>query len=249
MPRKKLNPDWQRKRPKLRQEPEPAPDDDSPYYTRRTRVRPKQTPEFYKRDAARRRNHKYVFKEKISAGLQRLFTVQCGTGTRFVYDEAILDQAYKYALLGCNNREIGQLFGIDSSTLDHWMRDTPGLRDAIECGRDLADAEVARALYQRARGYSHPDVKIFYDKDSGEIIKVPFTRYYPPDASAAGKWLANRRRHKDMPWNDANVSIEFENNANTDDSLPLPVIIINPVQSAPRAPTIEGKAEPNSGER
>jgi hypothetical protein len=213
------------------------PPSDAPYYERREK--PERHRDYVK-EAGRRKRAQGLFMGTIKAGLDKLrATVGPPENT---YDEALLEQTYKYALLGCTNREIAGLFGISSQQLDFWMSERPGFRDAMECGRDLADANVARSLYSRACGYSHPAVKIFYDKEAGEVVKVPYTEYYPPDTTAATKWLSNRRRHKDLSWADTQT-VAFEGGP-TDTTLPLPVIVINPIQTAaPPQYDIEGTVE------
>lgn len=57
----------------------------------------------------------------------------------------------------------------------------------------MADANVGRALYQRACGYSHKAVKIFADMKTGAEKIVPYIEHYPPDTVACIFWLKNRR--------------------------------------------------------
>jgi hypothetical protein len=64
-------------------------------------------------------------------------------------------------------------------------------------GRDIADANVGKSLYDRAMGYSHPEDKIFVH--NGETIIVPTTKHYPPDTASAIFWLKNRQPAK---WRD-----------------------------------------------
>ncbi len=64
-----------------------------------------------------------------------------------------------------------------------------------------ADGDIALSLYQRAKGYSHPAVKIFAPTgDSVTPLVVPYTEHYPPDTAAAKHWLHNRQRGK---WREA----------------------------------------------
>lgn len=110
----------------------------------------------------------------------------------------MLEMIYKYSLLGASNHEIAALVGVDKQTFDTWINEKPGVADALACGREIADAEVVQALHKRAIGYSHPAVKIFFDKDSGEVIKVPYTEFYPPSEKAAELWLRNKQSAR---WN------------------------------------------------
>ncbi len=62
-------------------------------------------------------------------------------------------------------------------------------------GKEIADAEVAKALYRRALGYEHPDVHI--TNYQGEITETEIIKYYPPDTAAAFIWLKNRSGWRD----------------------------------------------------
>jgi len=134
--------------------------------------------------------------------------------------DGLLDLAYKYCLLGATNQDLARLFGIDPSTLCQWISGRPGFADALQAGRDIADANVARGLYRRAIGYSYSTTKIFMTK-TGDVVSVPFTVHLPPDTAACTAWLRCRSREKWQP-------------AGTDgpDGQPIvpPVIIVNPVR-------------------
>ena len=66
----------------------------------------------------------------------------------------------------------------------------------MRAGKDSADEQVAQSLYNRAIGYSHPDVDIRVLKDpSGQqyVVQTPIVKHYPPDTQAAVWWLKNRQ--------------------------------------------------------
>ena len=113
------------------------------------------------------------------------------------YRPEYAEQAYKFCLLGANNSKLAQLFEVSDATVDNWIRDIPDFLGAVKAGRELADAEVAKSLYHRALGYSHPedDIKMF----QGAIIVTPTIKHYPPDTGAATLWLKNRQGDK---WRD-----------------------------------------------
>jgi hypothetical protein len=56
----------------------------------------------------------------------------------------------------------------------------------------LADAEVAEKLFHRAKGYSHPEIKVFCH--DGDITTHGVVKHYPPDTRATIAWLRNRRK-------------------------------------------------------
>lgn len=118
-------------------------------------------------------------------------------GRPMKYNEQIPEQAYKLCLLGAKDAEIADFFGVDVTTIDRWKVKYPDFCGALKRGKDEADAVIAESLYHRAKGYSHPEDKIF--NDGGEPLIVPTTKYYPPDTVACIFWLKNRQRGK---WRD-----------------------------------------------
>jgi hypothetical protein len=101
------------------------------------------------------------------------------------------EQARKLCLLGATDAELAGFFGVDERTINRWKIVHPEFCQAIKKGKEVADAEVADSLYQRAKGYSHPEDQIF--QFQGEPVIVPTTKHYPPDTAAAFIWLKNRR--------------------------------------------------------
>lgn len=105
------------------------------------------------------------------------------------------DLAHNYCLLGATNARLAEFFEVDESTIDLWIVTHGSFSGAIKAGRAEADARVAKALYSRATGYSHPDTHI--SNFQGEITVTPITKHYPPDTAAAFIWLKNRSHWKD----------------------------------------------------
>lgn len=107
------------------------------------------------------------------------------------YRDEYAEQAYKYCLLGAKNDKLAELFEVSGSTIDKWIAEIPKFSGKVKAGRELADAEVAKSLFHRAVGYSHPDVDIKVVQN--EIVQTPLVKHYPPDTSAATLWLKNRQ--------------------------------------------------------
>ena len=101
-------------------------------------------------------------------------------------------EAYELCLLGATDKNIANVMGVSDGTIELWKRTKPEFLEGLNRGKTIADARVARALYERAIGYSHPDVHIAMYK--GQIIKTDITKHYPPDSWAANKWLSIRQR-------------------------------------------------------
>jgi hypothetical protein len=122
------------------------------------------------------------------------------------YREEFCIQAEKLCKLGAIDTELADFFEVAESTLNLWKLEFPQFSESIKKGKMLADAEVAEKLYQRATGYSHPDVDIkMFD---GQIIETEITKHYPPDTTAAIFWMKNRQPAK---WKDKH---EVDQNVN-----------------------------------
>lgn len=107
------------------------------------------------------------------------------------YKEEYNDLAYKFCLLGATDDKLADFFEVNPDTIHEWKKVYPEFSESIRRGKSIADAEVADSLYQRAKGYSHPDM--YFGTYQGEIITEEYTKHYPPDTAAAIIWLKNRQ--------------------------------------------------------
>lgn len=108
-----------------------------------------------------------------------------------MYREEYAEQAGKYCLLGATDADLARLFEVSEATVNTWKQEHPEFLDSLKKGREVADAEVAKKLYHRALGYTHPEEKIF--QHDGEIVRADTLKHYPPDPTAAIFWLKNRK--------------------------------------------------------
>jgi hypothetical protein len=92
---------------------------------------------------------------------------------------------------------MADFFHVSADTIAEWKKVHKEFSESITRGREYADANVASRLYERAMGYSHPDVHV--SNYQGEITLTPLVKHYPPDTQAASLWLRNRQPHK---WRD-----------------------------------------------
>ncbi len=108
------------------------------------------------------------------------------------WDETIPERAYELCLLGLKDAELATAFGVSIYSIDKWKQVHPAFKEALQRGKEQADARVAEALYHKAVGYSHKvtEIKII----DGEIVKVPIIKAFPPDTTACIFWLKNRQR-------------------------------------------------------
>jgi len=114
------------------------------------------------------------------------------------YKPEFTELTYKLCLLGATDDKIADILDVDVATINRWKNSNKEFCDALTRGKDLADAEIAKSLYHRAKGYEHPEtITATYQgqiTDTMEVIK-----HYPPDTPAATLWLKNRQPSK---WRD-----------------------------------------------
>lgn len=104
------------------------------------------------------------------------------------------DQAHRLCLLGYTDEELAKFFGIARSTLSAWKLDYPEFSDSIKSGREDADSQVAKSMFERAIGYSHPEEKVFCN--NGQVIVHKTVKHYPPDTQAGIFLLTNRQNSR-----------------------------------------------------
>ncbi|AMR77669.1 hypothetical protein [Cupriavidus nantongensis] len=138
------------------------------------------------------------------------------------YQPEFAEQVRKLTLLGATNQELADFFGVSTATLRKWGADFPEFLLAQKQGKQLADANVADRLYQRACGFEHDDIDIRVV--GGKIRKTKIRKYYPPDTAAAFIWLKNRQPAK---WRD-------KTDPKDADDVPPPVMVTVTVQDASR---------------
>lgn len=114
-------------------------------------------------------------------------------GRPTLYKKQYADKAFKLCLLGATDAQLAEFFDIRVSTLKNWKAAHPEFLAALKKGKAEADGQVAKSLYRRALGYSHPAVKIVADAKTGAEHTVRYTERYPPDTTAAIFWLKNRK--------------------------------------------------------
>ena len=75
-------------------------------------------------------------------------------GRPTAYRREFCELAHNYCLLGATNPELAGFFDVSPRTIDNWIASHPAFAAAVREGRVVADARVARCLYERAVGYS-----------------------------------------------------------------------------------------------
>jgi hypothetical protein len=101
--------------------------------------------------------------------------------------------AHNYCLLGATNEVLAEFFDVAPRTVDNWIATHPDFADAVRRGRAVADGVVVRALFERAKGFSHKVTRTTLYR--GKEHTITNTVSYPPDTPACRFWLINRQRH------------------------------------------------------
>jgi hypothetical protein len=151
-----------------------------------------------------------------------------------------LDKVKHYAAKGYTDDELKVIFGVTDRTLDNWKKKYPIFFRSLKEGKLIADEKVVASLFERACGYSHPEVDIRVI--NGEVVKIPIVKHYPPDTTAMIFWLKNRQRENWRDKQDINHTIiketlykENENKTNKElkeESLRLANTIVKNQQGA-----------------
>jgi len=103
-------------------------------------------------------------------------------------------QAEKLCKLGATDKELADFFEVHEDTVNAWKTAHEEFSVSVKAGKQLADANVAERLYERAMGFEHDSEEIKVVE--GAIERVPIRKIYPPDTTAAIFWLKNRQKDK-----------------------------------------------------
>ena len=128
---------------------------------------------------------------KITGKPVRKRNYKTKTGRPTKATKEIKKQIERLAQKGFIDAEMAQFFDITQQTLDNWKKADPKFFGSIKKAKELPDAEVVQALFDRAKGYR------YLDEDGNE-------KRYPPDPVSMIFWLKNRQPKK---WRD-NKSLE-----------------------------------------
>jgi hypothetical protein len=132
-----------------------------------------------------------------------------GGGRKERYKEEYAQMAYNYCLLGAIDEQLAGFFGVTEKTINEWKKIHEEFGLALKKGKDEADAVIAQKLFHRAKGYEHPEDKIF--NDNGSPMIVPTIKHYPPDTTAAIFWLKNRQPAKWRDRQEIDSTVKSEN--------------------------------------
>lgn len=119
-------------------------------------------------------------------------------GVPSIYNPKVYDSIVKMlAGLGRTQKEMSKELNISLTTFVTWRKVNPSFNAAVIEGKRFSDEEVEISLYQRAIGYSHPDIHI--TSYQGVVTQTKIMKYYPPETTACIFWLKNRDKEN---WKD-----------------------------------------------
>ena len=94
-------------------------------------------------------------------------------GQPTLYKPDYCELAHNYCLLGATNQVLAGFFRVAPRTVDNWIATHPDFADAVYRGRAVADAVVGRALFERAKGFSHQVTRTtLYRQQAGELDRA-----------------------------------------------------------------------------
>jgi hypothetical protein len=99
--------------------------------------------------------------------------------------------------LGATDLQVARALNVSLSTMWGWQARHEDFFRAMILGKDLPDEKVVRALYQRAVGYSYPEVE--FKVVNKEVRVLAKMTHLPPDTGACVAFLRSRRKE----WNPA----------------------------------------------
>jgi hypothetical protein len=91
---------------------------------------------------------------------------------------------------GATDKALAEVFEVSEATINNWKTQFPVFFESLKAGKEIADSKVVKSLFQRALGYSVPEVHISVHK--GEVTKTAIIKHYPPDPTSMIFWLKNR---------------------------------------------------------
>lgn len=126
------------------------------------------------------------------------------------YKEEYDDQVYKLCLLGATDKDIASFFEVCEATINNWKLEFPSFLESLKKGKEIADIDVAKKLFDRATGavikqqQAHKLKRTVYEngrkvEEFEEIEIVDLEQEQPPDTTALIFWLKNR---KSSQWRD-----------------------------------------------
>ena len=105
--------------------------------------------------------------------------------------------AWSLAIKGAVDTEIADAFGVSVRTIHRWKKEHPEFAEMLSTGKDAADANVEKKLFERATGYDWEEkeniVEVGQDGQPKPLKVRTIKKHIPPDVMAQMYWLNNRK--------------------------------------------------------
>jgi len=114
-------------------------------------------------------------------------------GRPTAYKPEYVGWAYKFALLGATDVQIGEALGVCEKTINNWKIEHPEFFTALKEGKLFADANMTASLYKRGLGYRYTEVTKELNEKGEMIVTKEVEKEMPPDTGANAFWHKNRQ--------------------------------------------------------
>lgn len=94
------------------------------------------------------------------------------------------DRVEAFAAGGLTKAEIAESLGTTYETLRKTQNEFPAFLAAIRRGKSRNVRRVENSMHRSANGYAVPEEKVFFDGQTGTLIKETVIKQYPPDVRA-----------------------------------------------------------------
>lgn len=102
------------------------------------------------------------------------------------------EQVKKLILDGWNDKKVADFLNITKEAWIKWKNEQEDLLN-LEDWRRQHSHLIERKLSEVARGYSHPEEKIFLGP-GGTVVRAETMKHYPPNVQAIQYWLNNQMK-------------------------------------------------------
>lgn len=92
---------------------------------------------------------------------------------------------------GKSDKQIASALKVPVSVFSHWIEQNPKLRKGLDSNRIAVESLAENALLELSLGYSHPEIKVFYNAKEDMIVEHTVTKHYPPNIAALQFLLKN----------------------------------------------------------
>lgn len=104
--------------------------------------------------------------------------------------------AQKIFELGGTEADIAEALNVKRETIFIWRKSSQEFKQACKQGLEKANSEIQRSLFKMANGYER--IVEDFRFHQGRVIRTKYSKWFPPNFTAAKNWLLNRYPEK---WN------------------------------------------------